>query len=110
MTKFNPELNKVNVTLVDNHPIRFIPVELLISDSGRSGDWHGWSYEVYRTKTNKIILGICNWSSVQGESDYLHIIIGSDEKDLYNKLNMENHIHRLIGVELQKRNEITETI
>ena len=110
MTKFNPELNKLNVVLHNGIPVRFIPTELIISDSGRSGDWHGWSYEFYRTKTGKLILGIVNWSSVQGESDYLHVIIGSDEKNLYGKLNMENHIHRLIGIELQKRVEITETI
>jgi len=110
MTKFNLEMNKLNVTLVNGTPVRFIPIELVISDSGRSGDWHGWSYEIYRTKTGKLILGTVSWSSVQGESDYLHVIIGSDEKDLYGKLNLENHIHRLIGVELQKRVEITETI
>jgi len=110
MTKFDPKMNELNVTLLNGKPIRFIPVELIISDSGRSGDWHGWSYELYKTKTGKMILGIVNWSSVQGESDYLHTMIGSDEKEIYNQLDMENYIHRLIGIELQKRNEITETL
>ena len=110
MTKFDPKMNEVNVALVNNHPVRFIPVELLVSDSGRSGDWHGWSYEIYRTKTGKIITGICNWSSVQGESDYLHVMVSGNEKELYGQLDFENYIHRKIGIELQKRNEITETL
>ncbi|MFA5187367.1 MAG: hypothetical protein WC551_12890 [Patescibacteria group bacterium] len=110
MTKFEANLNEVNVVLCDNHPIRFIPTEKLIDGSGRSGDWHGWSYRIYRTKTGKLILGVCNWSSVQGETDYLHITVATGEKELYEKLNMDNYIHRLVGIELQKRGEMTETI
>lgn len=110
MTNFNPKMNEVNVVLLNGKPIRFVPVKLLLSDSGRSGDWHGWSFEIYRTKTGKILLGIVNWSSVQGETDYLHTMIGSNEKEIYDQLDMDNFIHRKIGIELQKRSEITETL
>lgn len=110
MTKFEPTLNQVNVTIVNNHPVRFIPVWEYLSLSGRSGDWHGWSVNIFRTKTGKLIAGFVSWSCVQGERDYLHVILAEDEKDLYAKLDTENYVHRLVSDELASKAEIVPTV
>lgn len=110
MTKFEVKLNEVNVTTVNNHPVRFIPVEQLYSEVGDSGQWHGWSYRVYLTKTGKLIAGFVSWSSVQGERDYLNVIIADDEKDLYSKLNLDNHTHRALAESMAAKVEIVPTV
>ncbi len=55
MTKFEMTLNEVGVVMVNNLPVRCVPKKTLWSDCGKSGEWHGCSYQVYETKTGKLI-------------------------------------------------------
>ena len=103
-------MNEINVVLVENRPVRFIPVVEKWSASGRSGDWHGWSYSVVETKTGKLVAGIVSWSSVQGERDYLHTLLAQDAADLYQQLNLDNFVHRLLAQEIALAVEVVPTV
>ena len=111
MTKFIVKLNEVNVAILNGRPIRFIPTVELYG-YGEIGQWHGWSYRVYKTKTNKLIAGIVNWSAVDGETDSLEIFVAKNEGDLYNQLNnSEMYGPRLaLAGELARDFEVVPTI
>lgn len=100
MTKLNPTLNQINVAfpskssgngLNNQHntsgvPIRFIPVEEIISSSTGQVGWHGSSWEIFKTKTGKLLCALCEWSCVDGESDYLQVIVAGNFKTLFEKV------------------------
>lgn len=101
MTKLNPTLHQVNVAFPSestgngvNHqyhdkrgtPIRFIPIEVILSSTTGQVGWHGSSWELYKTKTGKILCALCEWSCVDGESDGLTVIVANTFSDLFQKV------------------------
>ena len=101
MTKLEPTLGRVNVVFPRecagngvNHqyhtkegtPIRFVPIEcLLIGGTGQIG-WHGSTWEVYRTKTGKLLCSLTEWTAVDGESDDQVNLVADDHTTLFASL------------------------
>jgi hypothetical protein len=66
-------------------PIRFIPVEKIAETSGRE-EWSGSHGIVYRTKTGKLVAVLTDWSCIDGQSDHRTVIVGGNERELFDKL------------------------
>ena len=106
MTKLEYTLNEPKVVTIDNRPIKFVPVEVVCEKRGRSGDWHGWSYVLLRTKTGKLLAGIVNWSAVDGEDDVLTCLLGNSEQEIIAQLDAEREPDRMLAEELSYSDSI----
>lgn len=126
MTNLKPSLNQVNVCFLNeytgngvNHqyhnkvgnPIRFIPVECLLHNTTGQVGWYGSTWEVYKTKTGKLVCSLTEWSCVDGDSDGQTNLVADDEAQLYEKLSgMEGTAASRVREWLAKKSEVVPTI
>lgn len=126
MTSLKPTLNTVSVCFPNecsgngfNHqyhdksgtPIRFVPVECLLNSTTGQIGWSGSTWELYKTKTGKLLCSLTEWSCVDGESDNQQNLVANEFSDLFSKLEgIEGTAASRVREFLAEKTEVVPTI